>query len=187
MSKMIFIDTETTSLNTNLCGMIQVAGIIDINSETVEEFNFYSNIFDGDEVTDEALESNKTTLEEIYQYPGPRLVFRKLTKLLEKYVDPYDPTDKFTALGYVSSFDNAVLREWWKKNGNDYFGSWWWNPWIDVMVLAAYVYQNERVHFESFKLSAVAKYAGITVEDQALHTALYDAKLCRSLYYSLMG
>ena len=27
MSKMIFIDTETTSLNTNLCGMIQVAGI----------------------------------------------------------------------------------------------------------------------------------------------------------------
>lgn len=183
--KTIFIDTETTGVNPEKCGMIQVSGIIDINEKTESEFCFWCSIFDEDEWAEDALAINKKTIEEIYLLPAPRLVFRKFSNILSQYVDPYNPTDKFIAVGYVSAFDNAVLRQWFLKNGNNYFGSWWWNPWIDTMNLAMYMYQDVRGELENFKLKTVAKYAGISVDECELHDASYDIKITRELYYAL--
>ena len=57
---------------------------------------------------------------------------------------------------------------------------------IDAMNLAAYVYQDVRGELENFKLKTVAKYAGLSIEENDLHDALYDAKITRALYYALI-
>ena len=39
--KILWLDTETTGLNTDKCDLIQLAGIVIIDGEEKERFNFY--------------------------------------------------------------------------------------------------------------------------------------------------
>jgi len=183
--KVIFIDTETTSLDTEKCGMIEIAGIIDIDDKEVDRFYIETNIFQGDLIEKEALEKNGTPLKEIYARQSPIKAYAQLLKVLKKYIDKFDKTDKFIAIGYVADFDNRVLRSFFKKNNDEFYGSWFWTPWIDVFNLAAYMYQDQRKDFENFKLETVARFLGMQIKEERLHDALYDANLTREMYYKL--
>lgn len=185
-SKYIFIDVETTGLDHNKAGVFQIAGIIETPVVT-EEFNFFTSLFEGDECEESALKVNKMTLDKIMRFPDPQDVFKKFITMLDKHVDRYDKTDKFTVVGYFAEFDAQVLRTWFNKNKHSYFGSYFFHPWIDVANLAAYVYQEDRDLLPSFKLVNVA-YAMALIdskEDDGLHNALFDAKLTRQMYWQL--
>lgn len=185
MSKVIFLDTETTSVDTEHCGMYQVSGIIDIDGKTVEEFNVFSDIFSDDLVEKSAFDTNGYTLAQIHKLPHPLKAFSQFCNILRKHVDQYDKKDKFIVVGYMADFDNRVLRQWFSKNGNKFFGSWFWTPWIDVMQIAMYIFQDQRHEMENFKLITVAKFVGLVADADKNHDALYDAKLTRDLYYEL--
>lgn len=184
MLKQLFIDTETTGVNTNTCGVYQIGGIIKVGKRE-EEFEFNCDIFEENEIDPKAFETNKMTVETISEYPSPDIVFEQFTSLLEKYVDKYDKNDKFIVIGYGSEFDQQVLRNWFYRLGDDYFGSWFWHPWVCVMNLAQYVLQEERNMLTNFKQSAVAEYLRIRVSEDKLHTALYDAQLAKKIYEKL--
>jgi len=180
--KTLFIDTETTNSNSSTCGLVQIAGIIEIDGKEKERFNINSNIFDDDEVSEEALEINNLTIEQINKFPKPRIAFAKFISVMKKHVDQYDKKDKLIVYAYKSEFDNNVLRNWFLKNNDNYFGGWFWNPWIDVMNLAMYVLQNERSQLTNFKLITVAEYLGITLDQRKAHDALYDVELAKKVY-----
>jgi DNA polymerase III subunit epsilon len=184
--KVIFLDTETTSANKDRCGVFQIAGIIDINGETAEQFDIRSNIFPEDLVEEEAFISNGCSLDKLNAYPTPREAFNSFREILRKYVNQYDKKDKFIAIAYVADFDNTVLRNFFLKNGCEFFGSFFWHPWIDVMNLAAYVYQDRRNELENFKMATVAKFLGIGVDQNKCHDAYYDVEIARKMYYSLI-
>jgi DNA polymerase-3 subunit epsilon len=184
--KVIFLDTETTSLDTECCGLIQISGIIDIDGKTVDEFNLLSDIFKEDIVNQEALSKNGKTLDSIHTQHHPFKTFSALQRILGKYVDKYDKIDKYIAIAYVADFDNRVLRSFFRKNGDQYFGSWFWHPWIDIMNLAAFVYQDTRKDFENFKMITVAKKLGIEIAEDQCHNGLYDVKKAREIYYMLL-
>lgn len=186
MSKLIFLDTETTGLDTNTAGLIEVAGLIDIDGKEVAAFDIKTNIYKDDVVDESALISNGVTIEEIHNYQNPRLAFAQLVKELGKYLDQYDKKDKFIALAYVADFDNRVVRKFFQKNNNQFFGSWWRNPWLDIFNLAAYVYQDTWLEFENHKLATVAKHLGIPCDDCQTHNALYDATIARAIYYKMI-
>jgi DNA polymerase-3 subunit epsilon len=185
--KTIFLGTETTGIDTERCGVYQIAGIIDIDNKTVEEFDISCSLFPGDILEAGALDKGEITIEEITAFQSPAKAFIELSRILKKHVDPFDPTDKFIALAYVADFDNRVLRRFFKKNKNDYFGSWFWHPFIDIFNLAAYIHQDHRHEFENFKLGTVAKYCGIDFKEEALHDAMYDVRIARELYYKLIS
>jgi len=185
MPKVIFLDTETTSVDTERCGMYQVSGIIDIDGKTVEEFNVFSDIFSDDLVEESAFAKNGYTLAKIHQLPYPLKAFSAFCNMLRKHVDQYDKLDKFIVVGYMADFDNRVLRQWFLKNGSKFFGAYFWVPWIDVMQLAMYILQDKRHEMENFKLITVAKFVGLPADENQNHDALYDAKMTRDLYYEL--
>jgi DNA polymerase III epsilon subunit-like protein len=118
--KLIFFDTETTDSNTETGGVIQISGIVEINQTIEEEFNLFCNIYPGDTISDEALEKNGLYLDLIKTFPRPSKTFIDLKKILRKYIDQYDPTDKFVAIAYVADFDNRVLRRFFQKNVDQY-------------------------------------------------------------------
>jgi DNA polymerase-3 subunit epsilon len=68
------------------------------------------------------------------------------------------------------------------QNGDEYFGSWFWSNSVDVMVLASNYLLDRREEMENFKLSTVAKFLNIAVEDDALHDAQYDIELTKLIY-----
>jgi len=183
MIKKLFIDTETTGPDRLRHGLIEISGIVELGREEKEKFTFNCSLFEGDEIDPAAEENHGYTEEEIHEFPDPVETYYKLIAVFGEYVDRYDPKDKFQFLGYGAEFDNNVLRRFFAKAGDtDYFGSWFFTPWIDVMSLAANALKTERYRMENFKLGIVANFVGIEVKEDKLHHSAYDIRLTKQLY-----
>lgn len=181
--KVVFFDLETTGTLVNKHGIHQLSGEIVIDGETKETFDLRVQPNPNAEIVQEALDVAGVTKEQILAYPPMGEVYKQFTALLNKYVSKYDKKDKFFLAGYNNaSFDNQFLRAWFLQNGDKYFGSYFWSNSIDVMVMATPFLAAYRPMMENFKQGTVAKALGIEVDDEKLHDALYDIKICRSIY-----
>lgn len=182
--KALFFDLETTGTYPGKHGIHQISGMIVIDGEIKEKFDFKVRPNPKAEILDEALSVAGVTREQIMAYPPMEEVYRKFVdEILAKYVDRYNKKDKFFLVGYNNaSFDNQFLRGWFLQNGDQYFGSWFWANCIDVMVLATPYLAARRAEMENFKQGTVAKFLGIQVDDTKLHDALYDIEICKAIY-----
>lgn len=184
--KTIFIDTETTGVNHLKNGLFNVAGII-CYEDIYEEFDLFCDVFSEDIFDLKAMEKNGYSNEKISKFQDPHDTYIELIKILEKHIDKYNPKDKFQPIGYFSEFDAQFLRQWFINNGDQYFGSWFWHPWIDAATLAAFHLQNERHNLANFQLATVAKFLGIEIDESQTHTALYDTKLTMEIFNICTG
>ena len=185
-SKRFFIDVETTGVNSRTDALIQLGGIIEIDGEIKEKLNLRIKPFPNDVINDKALEVNGITREELSTFSPPKKMYKKLTSIMSKYVDKFNKLDKFHFIGYNSRFDDDFVRSWFKKNGDKYYGSYFFWPSIDVANIAAVKFMDERHKFSNFKLMTVAKYAGVEVDPASAHDAMYDIEITRDLFYKLM-
>jgi DNA polymerase-3 subunit epsilon len=93
-------------------------------------------------------------------------------------VDRFNKKDKIFLCGYNNvKFDNEFLRELFNRNGDKYFGSWFWSGGIDLMILALEKLRHKRAEMDNFKLMTVAKELGIVLNESKLHNAVYDIEL----------
>lgn len=179
--KQFFCDLETTGTDPSKHGVIQIAGCIVIDGEERESFNFRTRPFKGDMVSQEASAVTGINMEQMKEFPAPEKVFGELSAMLGKYVDKFKRTDKFFFVGYNATFDDGFMRRFWDKNGDKYYGSWFWWPPIDVAVLAANKLGDKRSTMPNFKLVTLAEHLGIQAEGSA-HDAGYDIELTRKIY-----
>ncbi len=180
--KLIYIDVETTGIAFPQSGLIQLAGAIEIEGEKPQTFQYRIQPFPNDIIDEEALSINGITREAMAEYPSPRTVYNKFINLLEKYVDRYDRADKFHFIGYNAIFDSNHLRTWFEKNGDQYFGSWFYFPPIDVMGMAAVHLMSRRAGMKDFKLLTVARELGLKVDEAKAHDARYDVEVTRAMF-----
>lgn len=182
--KLLFFDTETTGVNFWQHGIHQISGVIEIDGEVKEEFNFKVAPNPSAKIVQEALDVAGVTLEQIQAYEPMNVIFNRFENMLSKYVDRYDKKDKFFLVGYNNaSFDNQFLRAWFVQNFDDYFGSWFWSSSIDVIVLATEKLKDVRHEMIDFKLKTVARQLGIEIDETKLHDAKYDIEITRQIYY----
>jgi DNA polymerase-3 subunit epsilon len=174
---------ETTGTDPAKHGIIQIAGAVVIDGEMKEKFDWKVRPLRGDMVSPEACKVNGVTVEQMREFPEAPVVFGQLLALLGRYVDKFNKKDKFFFVGFNSTFDDSFLRRFWDKNGDSYYGSWFWWPSIDVAVLAANRLGDARAEMPNFKLTTVAEYLAIKADGSA-HDAGYDIELTRKLYES---
>lgn len=184
MSEKLFIyDLETTGVMHWKNGIHQIAGMIMIDGVIKERFDFKVAPNPKAIVVQEALDVGGVTMEQIAAYPPMKEVYKALIKMMSKYVDRYRKDDKFHLVGYNNaSFDNNFFRAFFVQNNDMYFGSWFWSDSIDVMVLASNYLRERRHEMVNFKQGTVAKFLGITVEDEKLHDAEYDINICYEIF-----
>lgn len=189
--KIMFIDTETTGVDVTKHAVIQIAGIlyyIDGNTMTEKErFNFNVRPFRGELLDPKAMEVNGKTREDLENYPSPTDVYLNLVNIFKQHVDKFNKKDKFFFAGYNARFDYDFLRSWFEKNGDPYFGSWFFFPPIDVMNLAAFALMEHRAELPNFKLGTVAEYLGVTPQEGNLHDALVDIETTIKIVNKLKG
>lgn len=180
--KAIFIDIETSGLNARKNGILQLAGEICIDG--VSRHYFDLNMRPPEHITyDEgALALTGITLDGIDSYRPEFEVFREFIALLGIYVDPFDPKDKFHFIGYNANFDATFIRELFLRNHNNFFGSYFWYPIIDVAVLAGHFLRAKRSELVNFKLTTVAKYLDLKFDPKNLHNAAEDIRLTKLIY-----
>lgn len=185
MAKKAFVDIETTGVEPNNCGVVQIAMIIEIDDVVEEALNLKCRPFGGDEIMQSALDIIRKTEEELNEYQEPVSIHKALLDIMDKYVNRYDPRDKFWFIGYNSHFDDQFLRKWFSKCGDKYYGSWFWWPPLDVAQFAAEYLQNERADMPNFKLATVAKHFGLKHDEAEMHDATADVVLTRDIYHHL--
>lgn len=183
MEKLFFFDLETTGLYHWRHGIHQIAGMIVIDGEVKDEFNFNVKPNPKATIEKEALAVAGVTLNRVMAYPDMKEVHAQLLKVLAKHVDKFKKTDKFHLVGFNNAgFDNAFFRAFFKQNGDEYFGSWFWSDTIDVMSLASFHLREQRAKLENFKLATVAEYLGVKVDKEKLHDAMYDIYLTKAIF-----
>jgi len=183
--KVLWLDSETTGLAVDN-GIIQMAGLIELDSQVVESFNYRMNIFTKDKIVDAALECNGVTRQQIRTFPHPTIKFNRLVKLLREYVNHEDPNDTFILAGYNVSFDFRMLKAWFEKNDPSHdFHSLIDESSFDVLGLTRQWFKRQNIKVgkggtvENHKLSTIARYFNI---DADFHDALGDIKATREVY-----
>ena len=182
--KICFLDVETSGISQMRHAIVQIGGLICADEggapAVLEEFCLNVAPFPADVIEDEALAVSGVTRDQLRTFPAPGAVHGDLTRLFEKYCNKYDKKDKMLFVGYNAPFDYGFLRKWFEKNGDKYFGSWFWHPAVDVMSLAMLRLAENRHAMSDFKLVTVAAQLGLPVEQA--HNALADARVTKAIF-----
>jgi DNA polymerase III alpha subunit (gram-positive type) len=193
MKKKIFIDVETGGLNPKANPLLQLSGEVEIEGETVEEFNFFIAPFEGQIASKKALEVNGLTPEQIKNFMRPQNAFTSFVNLLDRHISKFNKKDKAFFIGYNSRFDEEFTREFFLRNskteadamfGNGY-GCYFWTPSIDVMQMAALKLAHIRGELPNFQLRTVCTYLGYD-ENVNWHDAKADIIATKWLFYKLL-
>lgn len=184
--KLLWLDTETTGLNREKCDIIQVAGIIIIDGIEKERFNFHCQPINWENIEPVALEKTNMTVEKLKEFPLPQLVYKNLIDLLNKYIDKYNPSDKFYLAGHNVQFDMDFLKLFFNKMGDKFFGSYFHYKTVDLMAFCTILHTAGLISLTSWKLDEIAKYLGINI-DENLHDASVDVDITRKCFCKLVA
>lgn len=184
-NKVFWFDVETTGLDPANNGIIELSCCIEINGNIVDKANYNIKPFDKDIIEHDALEITGTTLEDIENYRKPESVYRDLRALLSKYVDKYDKKDKFMIGGYNVTFDMYFLKYFFKKNNDDFFGSFFNYKLIDPLYLIRIMdYANKIPYVKNHKLSTMCDAFGIEIN---AHSSMSDVEATIELLNRLLS
>jgi len=165
--------------------MIQFAGIIDIGGKVAAELQFKTRPFNHAKVEKLAMEVNGKSVYDIVRYPAAKIGLNELKKHMGRFVNKFDPMDKFVPAGYRVDFDIEFVRSAFERSGDKYFGSWFFNCSLDVRSVVSFVILKKNLRLANWKLTTVCEAFGVKLADA--HDALADVRACRELYYRLLG
>lgn len=187
--KRFYCDTETTGTFYWVNGLIQFSAVIEIDGVEMERLNLRIAPFKDDVIDDVALEHNRVTREDLQALDrvSPKEAHQIITTTLAKYVNKFDPKDKFHWIGYRAQFDADFTREFFRKLGDTFFGSWFYTPVLCVMTLAGYLLQRERANLENFKQRTVYEYLhpGSSFTDENWHDSMFDIERAKDIEAAL--
>lgn len=181
--KKLWFDTETTGIDSYKNDIVQIAGLIEINGEIVEEFNIKCQPRNWESISDEALGVTGLTLTDLKSYQAPGYALNQLIKIFDKHISKFDKADKFTPCGHNVKFDLDMLQSFFKKGGEKY-GTGAYQNWaaIDTLSFARIVDDIIGLNVENHKLETLCNKFNITID---AHDALSDIKATRLVYKEL--
>lgn len=169
--QVMWFDTETTGLDTSLCGIVEVGAIFQNPGQKTQKFEQLANPFasaDGSaravEVSDYAFRVNGIDKESLGQHPSIDNVVTELDSFVQ---------DKCVIAGWnVSGFDIPMLKAAYERAGL----RWRYHYHvIDVMNVAKWMQHMGKLRSHKMGLQAVAEFLGIDSSQYGdAHRALAD-------------
>lgn len=181
--KLFYFDTETTGTDPKRNAIVQLAYIVEIDGKVIREGNMLIKPFEGAKIEPEALKVNKRTEEEITQEPFKDFFasYKYFVRMLDTHIDRYNREDKFIMVGHNVHFDANFLSEFFKKNGDKYYGSYFGTQ-ICTRVLLSYMGYKGLIKLHNYKLVTACQHYDIELD---AHDAMNDIRATRELFLKL--
>jgi len=184
----LWLDLETTGLDKKIHAIIQISCLVEMDGQLIDEFNLFIRPFSGASVSRDALKKNNISIETLKtdkKYVSYNEAFKTFIEFMEKYVNRYKPIEKFVLAGKNVKFDIEFLREFFKRNNDDYYGSWFFYPCIEVESYTAEAIAFENAILNNYKLETLCE--SMNIELKNAHDSLLDIKATRELYWKYKG
>ena len=173
--KICWVDVETTGIDHNTNTIIELAALYEDDGADKSVFHVYikpeslpKEIEELTGITMEYLEQNGITEAEAYS---------QFTDWLAKKIDKYKKEDKAIFAAYNARFDNDFIRELFKRNNDNYFGSWFYSASLDIMGTAILMVRLGYISVPvNFKNVTICESFGI---EHKAHSAIEDIKASR--------
>lgn len=182
MKKVFLFDVETTGLSKHKNDIVQLSGLIEVGGVVKEKFNYRCKPVSIENVSVEALNVIGFSLDELMEFPSQQTVYRQLLQILARYCDKYDRNDKFYLAGYNVQFDIGFLQEFFKRQGDKWYGSWFNHKYIDPLRILHWMELRGKIDLDSYKLENVCQHYGIKIQ---AHDAMSDIEATYELYKKL--
>jgi DNA polymerase-3 subunit epsilon len=183
--KICWLDLETTGLDSSENEIVQLSCIIEENQKPVDVLNLEIRPDFPERTSEEALEKQGRTIEELLTWMPRDEAFAKLIEFLDKNVDKYDKNDKLYIAGYNVAFDVRFLRSFFEANNHQYYGSYFWFEMIDVMAIIAILRITGSLELPNMRLETVCEKLGMPFQEGQAHDSLWDIRRTRQLFYKL--
>ncbi len=184
MGKIFWFDVETTGVSFEDSAILQLAALIEIDGKVVDEFQINMQPHEDASIAPTALRIHGITHVQWEHFDLPYVGLHKLRSFLGRHVNKYDWSDKFVIAGYNVNFDVQMLRSAFLRDGDKFFGSWFYWPVIDVASFVAEEAAFRNLILPNYKLGTICKHFEIDIE---AHEALSDIKATKNLYKHLKG
>ncbi len=172
MNKIFWFDVETTGLDSSINEIIQLACIIEVDGIVKERKEWKVRPNDFNNINPEALQVTGFTIEQLKLFPESKFVFLEFIKFLDKYIDKFDRSDKFSIGAYNGKFDCDFLQNFFKKHNHKYYGSYFNYKLIDPLAIVRWLEYNQKLTgLENNKLETLARHFDIKID---AHDALSD-------------
>ncbi len=186
--KILYFDLETTGLNHDTCGITELAAIVIEDGEEIDSFlgfiNPYTQKSDSEvEISTDALEVTGKTVEDFKSYSDSNEVFLEFRSFLEKHINKFEPSDKFTLSGYNVAFDINFLKVWFIDNSEKWYGSYFTHKEIDIYALVKHFKALKLLSLQNEKLGTVCEHYNIPLD---AHKAIDDIRATRILYHTML-
>lgn len=179
--KLLHLDVETSSLDSYKGAILEVAAI----PSSGEPFHRHLQPHNGAIVEDKALSINGLSREELGNSSRllPGAAFNEFLDFLGSLVDPFDKSDKLFFCAFNAPFDLRFIEQWFKRNGNRWFGSYFWRPPLCTYALSAFHLGAEWSKLPDHKLATIATRLDVRGPSEGgLHEALFDTWLSKGIY-----
>lgn len=184
----MYLDCETAGLDPKKNPIIQISGIIEIDDQIVKEFDFKLRPLPTDTIDPKALEVNHITAEQLTdpERLEPIEAYKKLKSIFLTYIDRYNKEDKLYLMGQNVGFDYGFIQELWKRQGDDYLGSFIHYHKIDLIALTATLRLSGKLTKEklpNMKLETLCRYFGL---GEQKHDSLDDIRKTRDIFLRMV-
>jgi DNA polymerase III epsilon subunit-like protein len=178
--RVIWVDTETTGIDTISSGAFEIAILVYDGSEMVGEKLYYLNpLNDQIKFGEEAFNVNGVSEEKIRSYPPAEKVIPEIVEFLDQYVTP----EGLVFAGYKCGFDYGHLKALFDRCG-EHMETFFSGRMIDVLELVKRARAMRILkHNGNNQLTTLCK--ALDIPQENAHTALGDIKATRKLYEAI--
>lgn len=180
----LWIDLETTGLDRQRHGIIQISGMVELSGTIAESFDFRMN--PNAEMDPASQDIHGIDPSQIAEYPSSEETFAVFKKLLLRYVDINDQRTRLHPGGYNVRFDLGFLDHWFRSMKEPGLGLYLQRERVDPSVMMkAFQDYFGKDRMPSWSLRSVIASMGMSFGEH--HDALEDIKLTREIHQRLLA
>ena len=182
--EVIWTDCETGGVDENVCALVQLSAIIEIDGEMVDEIDLKMKPVPGKKIEAKALELQGRTMADIAAFEDPRACFDRFRKFLARR--PASKQNRYIMGGYNADFDCRFISEWYKDMSGGSYAYWdylQFSPVDPIGILRAMRHYGI-IDIPDTKLGTVCKYFNIELD---AHDSMSDIRATRTLTNLLMA